>query len=156
MRLGAVIAFTLCCSSAFAQNALLQSGPVTRGHVPQYSNNGTGQPIVLDGGPAAGGMLGVNPAEFGLQAPAHPTGPMQSNFCDYDAPINSATGYHYLCLSPNFNGQEGVIAYGYGGTASPLPLDFYINGQLVVGVSCAANTVSLTTLTITNGIVTHC
>ena len=46
-------------------------------------------------------------------------GPYGTNICDYDAPTNNATGYHYVCLSANAQGGA-LIAVGAGGVASQL------------------------------------
>jgi hypothetical protein len=131
-----VLAALLWSGAAFGQAALQQGGPWTPGHVPQYSGTGTRQPIVQDGGGAGGGAIGVNPSELGLtirsQTNTYPAsnignGPSSTNFCDYDAPINNSSGYHYFCLSPNAQGG-GLIAYGASGTAAQLPLKFIVNG----------------------------
>lgn len=120
---------------AFAQGAVLQGGPSVPGHVPQYVFTGSSQAIAIDGGGAGGGAVGVNPAEIGVTArgtgtapyAGQGTGPLGTNICDYDAPTNNATGYHFLCFSANAQGG-GLIAYGAGGVATPLPLSFYVNG----------------------------
>jgi hypothetical protein len=138
MKIGRILLFLaalFAASPAFAQSSLLQSGPITAGHIPTYNSTGT-QAVVKDGGGAGGGRLGTNPSEFGLtvRSPTgtYPaanagTGPLFANFCDYDAPTNNAGGYHYLCMSPNAQGG-GLIAYGAGGGAAVLPFQFYING----------------------------
>ena len=41
--------------------------------------------------------------------------------------VTSPTGYHYLCLGPNSQGG-GMLAYGAGGIAAPLPFALNING----------------------------
>lgn len=117
--------------AAFAQGTVQQSGPVTAGHVPLWVQNG----IVKDAGGANGGAAGTNPSEQGLTIRSSGTapyanagtGPLNANDCNYDAPTTNATGYHYLCFSPNAQGG-GLIAYGSGGSATPLPLGFIING----------------------------
>ena len=128
-----LIGLALPCA---AQQAVLQSGPWTQGHAPLYVGQGSSQPVVQDSGTAAGGALGTGLTELGLTifnpnlTPPYAnagTGPYGTNFCDYDAPTNNATGFHYLCFSPNAQGG-GLIAYGAGGVASPLPLQFIING----------------------------
>lgn len=134
-----VLAVLAPLAAAFGQGALLQGGPTTPGHVPQYASQGTSQAVVIDGGGAGGGAVGVNPGEFGLTARGtgtppyvgQGTGPFGTNWCDYDAPTNNATGYHYLCFSANSNQVSpagGVIAYGAGGTAAQLPLSLVLNG----------------------------
>ena len=128
-----LIGLALPCA---AQQAVLQSGPWAQGHAPLYVGQGSSQPVVQDSGTAAGGALGTGLTELGLTifnpnlTPPYAnagTGPYGTNFCDYDAPTNNATGFHYLCFSPNAQGG-GLIAYGAGGVASPLPLQFIING----------------------------
>src|ERR1700729_1678535 len=121
---------------AWGQASLLQGGPWTPGHVPQYVGQGSQQPVVSDGGSAAGGAIGVNINEIGIVArgtgtapySAQGSGPFGSIDCLYDAPINNATGYHFLCLSPNSTGGNALISYGAGGTATPGALNFNING----------------------------
>lgn len=131
--LGAVMAPAL----AFAQSTVLQGGAWTPGHVPQYVGQGSQQPVIMDGGGAAGGGTGANISELGIVARSptntYPsagqgTGPLGTNACDYDAPLTNATGYHYLCFSPNAQGG-GLIAFGAGGTAAPTSLNFNVNGS---------------------------
>lgn len=120
---------------AFGQGTVLQGGPWQPGHVPQYVGQGSSQAVVQDGGGAGGGAVGVNPAEIGITARGsgavpyvgQGSGPFGTIFCANDAPINNPTGYHFICLSPNAQGG-GLIAYGAGGIAAPLPLQFNVNG----------------------------
>lgn len=120
---------------AWGQGAILQGGPWTPGHVPQYVGQGSSQAVVQDGGGARGGAVGVNPSELGITArgtgtapyAGQGTGPLGTNVCDYDAPTTNATGYHYLCLSPNAQGG-GLLAYGASFPATALPFKFNING----------------------------
>ena len=124
-----------------AQSTILQAGPTAQGRAPMYVYGGQ-QPWVQDSGPAAGGGTGVGLSELGLTfrgTGTSPytgvgTGPNGSNLCDYDGPVNAANGFHYLCMSPNSlapNGSSGgAIVYGYGGIASPLPLQFIVNGSV--------------------------
>lgn len=122
-------------SQPVAQGGVLQSGPVTPYHGPIWYSNG----IIGDSGSASG--LGSNgPTAAGLSeqlltvhgsgTPPYASvgsGPGGTNWCDYDAPVTNATGYHFLCVSPNAQGG-GLINYGYGGGASPLPFYFIFNG----------------------------
>lgn len=142
----------LSAAPAFGQGALLQGGPWTPGHAPMYVGSGSGQAIVQDSGPASGGPLGVGLSELGVTArgtgappyAGQGTGPFGTNICDYDAPINSATGYHFLCMSPNTQGG-GLIAYGSSGIAAPLPLCFIINGlPLCIGGTSGGGVVTAT------------
>lgn len=115
-------------SAVLAQGAIQQSGPVTFGHVPVWFSNG----VVGDGGGASGNGPVRDFGVVGQGSGSAPyinsgTGPLGSNLCAYDAPSNSANGYHYLCLNPN-NGAGGVISYGAGGIAAQLPLYINING----------------------------
>lgn len=127
----------LLTTFAVAQGVPLQSGPVTAGHVPMYVNSGNAQPVIQDSGTAGGGSSGQNLKELGLTIRGTGTppyanqgvGPDKTNLCDYDAPINSVGGYHYLCLSPNAQGG-GLISYGAAGTATALPFHIKINGVL--------------------------
>lgn len=122
-------------SGAFSQAALLQGGAWTPGHLPMYTGPGYSQPTVQDSGPAAGGIAGVGLSELLLAARGtgtppyvgQGTGPLGTNFCDYDAPITNATGYHYLCLSANAQGG-GILAYGAALPASSLPFQINANG----------------------------
>lgn len=94
------------------------------------------QAVVQDSGPAGGGGLGLGFAELLLAARgtgnaphvAQGTGPLGTNFCDYDGPQTNPTGYHYLCFSANAGTGGGLLTYGYGGGASPLPLTAVVNG----------------------------
>jgi hypothetical protein len=136
MRIGLIFALMgALIGPAWGQGAVLQGGAPVAGHVPQYIASGNSQAIVIDGGGAAGGPVGVNPSEIGITARGTGTAPYASqgtgilgtNFCDYDAPTNNANGYHYICFSPNAQGG-GLLAYGAAGTASVLPFSFYVNG----------------------------
>lgn len=135
LLLSALLAL-LCMSSAEAQSVLLQSGAITPGHAPMYVNSGNGQPVVQDSGTAAGGATGIGLSEMGLTARGTGTPPYAgqgkglygTNWCDYDAPVTNATGYHYFCLSPNAQGG-GLMAFGAGGVATALPFNFIINGS---------------------------
>lgn len=123
-------------SGSAAQSTLLQGAPWASGHAPMYATSGsTSQPVVQDSGPARGGAVGLGMSE-GLYvargtgtAPyaGQGTGPLGTNWCDYDASTTNATGYHYLCFSPNTHGG-GALVYGKGGAASTLPLQFIVNG----------------------------
>lgn len=135
----AVVLALLAPSWAGAQTTPLQGGPWTPGHVPQYVGQGSSQPVIMDGGPAAGGAVGVNVGELGIVARSptnvYPsigqgTGAFGSIGCMYDAPITNATGYHFLCLSPNATGNVGLLSFGAAGGASNINFDFNINGTL--------------------------
>lgn len=135
----AVVLALLAPSWASAQTTPLQGGPWTPGHVPQYVGQGSSQPVIMDGGPAAGGAVGVNVGELGIVARSptnvYPsigqgTGAFGSIGCMYDAPITNATGYHFLCLSPNATGNVGLLSFGAAGGASNINFDFNINGTL--------------------------
>jgi hypothetical protein len=138
-RILAVWALAFCAATAaFGQGAVLQGGPSTAGRAPMYSTTGQGgQTVVQDSGPASGGAAGLGLKELllvkrGTGTPPianQGTGPLNTTACMYDAPINNAAGYHYLCLDPNAQGG-GLLAYGAGGTASTLPFQLSINGVL--------------------------
>jgi hypothetical protein len=124
---------------AFGQSTLLQGDAWTPNHVPMYVGAGQQQAVVGDSGPAGGGALGLGLSELLLQAQGtgtapysgQGTGPYGTIHCENDAPIDNATGYHYLCFSPNatIGGVQGAqIVYGATGAASPLPLQFCVNG----------------------------
>lgn len=152
----AALFLLLIPAAAFGQGAVLQSGPRAPGHIPQYVGSGS-QTIVMDGGPAAGGSVGVNPSELGVTlrgtgtAPYANagTGPFGTNICDYDAPITNPTGYHYLCFSPNAQGG-GLITYGAGGTATALPFSIVVNGQTFVFPAAGGSLTTYTAPTTTN------
>lgn len=122
---------------ALSQGTILQSGTFTPGQFPVYTATGNAQPTVVSSGTAAGGVAGVGISELGmtLRGTGTPpyanqgTGPLNTNFCNYDAPTTNATGFHYLCMSPNAQGG-GLIAYGAAGGATQLPLTFVVNGQV--------------------------
>ena len=132
----AVMATFLAAGAATAQSSLLQAGPTTPGHAPQYVGQSSSQPIVQDSGGSGGGGLGANLGEIGITARS-PTGtypsassgngPHGEHGCFYDGPTNNPTGYHYFCLDPNAAGG-GLLAYGSGGVATPLPFNFMVNG----------------------------
>jgi hypothetical protein len=102
-----------------------------------YSNPAGGTPVLQDSGPASGGSIGQGLSELlltarGTGAPPYAgqgTGPYGTNACDYDGPVTSAAGFHFLCISANAQGG-GLIAYGAGGGAPPLPLQIEVNGAL--------------------------
>ena len=128
-------------SIAFPQaSTVIQSGPWTPGHAPAYVGQGSAQPVVIDSGPAGGGSANQGLSELLLQAngPGDPpfaglgTGPLGTNFCDYDGPTTSPAGYHYLCWSANAQGG-GLLVYGAAGGAADLPLQCVVNG---VTTSC--------------------
>lgn len=132
----AVLALLLLSGApAFGQGAVLQGGPWQPGHVSQYVGQGSAQAVLQDGGGAGGGAVGANPSEIGITARGSGTppyagqgsGPFGTTLCDYDAPVNNPAGYHFLCFSANAQGG-GLIAYGAGGIAAPLPLQFNVNG----------------------------
>ena len=133
-----ILTLLLAPSLALAQSTVLQGGPWVPGHVGVYGP-GTSQPIIIDGGPARGGGLGVGVSELGITAQGvgvppfvgQGTGPNGTNNCMYDAPITNAAGYHFLCFSANAtisSAQGGQIVYGAGGIASALPLSVCVNG----------------------------
>lgn len=156
-----LVALCLTVSPGWAQSSLLQGGPWTPGHAPAYVPSGSSQAVVTDSGPARGGATGAGLSELLLQATGtgtppyvgQGTGPFGAIQCMNDGPTNAAAGYHFLCFSPNASGG-GLIAYGAGGIASSLPLNFNVNGQAINPVSCSG-TPSSSFATI-NGIVTHC
>lgn len=117
--------------------------------MPMYVNSGTSQPVVTDSGSAAGGTSGANPKELALTVrgtgtPPYAnagTGPLGTNFCDYDAPTNNAGGYHFLCLSPSAQGG-GLLSYGAAGGASQLPFQLMVNGAIIPLGGGSSNTFS--------------
>lgn len=136
----AVAVSLAAATSAFGQSSVINSGAVTPGHVPMYVQGGIGSQVVAtDSGPAGGGGIGLGLAEQLLTVRGSGTapysnagtGPLGTNWCDYDAPITNSTGYHYLCFSPNSTSggvTGGLLTYGAGGTASQLPFLFNMNG----------------------------
>ena len=134
MVAAAIAALPLC---AHAQSTVLQGGPWVPGHVPMYYGSGSQTPVILDGGGAGGGNVGTSVAEIGVTAKgtgtppyaAQGTGPYGTNICDYDAPTNNPTGYHYICLTAN-GGSGALIAVGSGGGAAPLAMSINVNGTV--------------------------
>ena len=138
-RIGLAFVLLGALTGASHAQGILQGGTWTAGHVPIYGSQGTNPPVLQDSGPASGPTYGFPGASEGLYQVPTPagggtppfansgTGPFGTNWCDYDAPITNATGYHFLCMSPNAQGG-GLIAYGAGGGASALPLVFNLNG----------------------------
>jgi hypothetical protein len=128
---------SLLPGAAWAQDAVLQTGPSAPSRAPMYVGQG-GQAVVIDSGPAAGGGVGVGLSELGITAQgsgAPPyqgqgTGPNGTVHCEYDAPITNAGtgGYHFLCFSP-WAGAGALIDYGAAGGASNLPLVISVNGS---------------------------
>jgi hypothetical protein len=138
-RIPILLLALFAAAPAFAQSTLLQGGPWAPGHAPMYVGQGSGQAVVQDSGPAGGGNAGIGLSELGITARGtgsppyvgQGTGPFNTNSCNFDAPINNPTGYHFLCSSPNATqaGQTGgLITYGAGGIATPLPLTLCANG----------------------------
>ena len=121
---------------ALAQSSTLSAGPLTSGHAPQYS---AGAPLAVlrDGGGSGGGTIGTTLGEIGVTSRSstntYPSassgnGPNREHLCLYDAPtLNNPNGFHYVCLDPNANGG-GLLSFGAGGGATPLPLQFLVNG----------------------------
>jgi hypothetical protein len=151
----------LALSPALAQNAILQGGPWAAGHLGIYGISNS-QPVMLDAGPAQGGGIGTGVGEMAVTARGtgtppyvgQGTGPYGSTSCLYDAPINNATGYHFLCFSPNATGNTGLISFGAGGGASPIAFNWNINGTAITPVACSGTPSS--SFAAINGIVTHC
>lgn len=121
-------------SAALAQGTVLQGGPFTSGHAPMYVGQGGAQAIVQDAGPAGGGAVGYGLSELAVTARGTGTGPYAGlgtgpfgtvSCINDNAPATA--NYHYLCFSANAQGG-GLIAYGAGGTAAALPLQFMVNG----------------------------
>lgn len=126
----------LAAADANAQQALLQGGSKTAGHVPMYQTTGSGQPIVLDSGPAGGNTTGQGISELNVTARGTGTapysgqgsGPNGETMCLQDAVSTNSTGYHYLCLSPNASTGKGLISFGAAGGAANIDLTMKVNG----------------------------
>lgn len=151
-------ALVVCAPTIAWGQAILQGGPWTPGHAPQYVGQGSGQPIAQDSGPAGGGGVGVGLSELGITArgtgtppyAGQGTGPLGTNVCDYDAPITNAGGYHFLCLSPNVGGNA-VIAVGSGGGATPGAFIVNLNGVNYPFPGSASVALTIGTTTIAGG-----
>jgi hypothetical protein len=139
MRFLTFLLALLAAGTASAQSTLLQGGSYSAGHIPMYTVQGSTNPQVQDSGAANGGgtvgaglseLLMVSRGQGTAPYSGQGTGPYGGTFCMYDAPVTNATGYHYLCLNPNSQGG-GMIAYGAGGAASALPLNFIVNGTTI-------------------------
>lgn len=138
---GAAFILAIACfsSGSFAQGTIQQTGPVVPFHGPVWMGNGQQGDAGAASGFSPQGTAGAGLSEQlkvmrGNGTPPYSgtgTGPLGTNDCNYDAPVTNATGYHFLCLSPNAAGG-GLIYYGYGGGASPLPFQFDINGTFYV------------------------
>ena len=147
---------------AQAQNAILQGGPWQPGHLGAYAISNS-QPVLLDAGPAQGGGTGTGVGEIAVTARGtgtppyigQGTGSFGSISCLYDGPITNPTGYHWLCFSPNANGNVGLISFGAGGGATPINLQWNINGTAITPVASCSGTPS-SGFTVVNGFVTHC
>ena len=61
--------------------------------------------------------------------------------------------YHFLCMSANANGG-GLIAYGSGGGAAPLPFSIIVNGVSATGYT-GTKTAGACILVIVNGLITN-
>ncbi|HQT65349.1 MAG TPA: hypothetical protein PLO16_12635 [Acidocella sp.] len=72
------------------------------------------------------------------------TGQLETNVCDYDAPITNSSGYHYLCSSPNAQGG-GLIAYGASGSATLEPFYINVDGSIYTFPATTSGTVLTTT-----------
>lgn len=134
-RLGAALlaaALFFACRTAFAQGTVLQSGSPTGGHAPMYVT-GFGpysQAIIMDSGPASGGVNGLGLSESLLQArtgPGQGTGPFGTHDCLWDTYSSNPAGAHYLCLDPNI-GSTAALTIGSVGTATPQGFQIIING----------------------------
>lgn len=158
-----LIGLALACLSTFAlaQNTILQGGTWTPGHVGAYAISNS-QPVMLDAGPAQGGGVGTGVGELpitarGTGSPPYVgqgTGSFGSIECLYDGPITSVAGYHFLCFSPNAQGNVGLISFGAAAGAANIPLNWNINGTSIVPVTCSGSPTS--SFAAINGIVTHC
>lgn len=159
LRLGFFLLALFTPSLALAQATLLHAGNYNTGRAPMYASGGSpgGQPVLIDSGPASGAAPGQGLAELLLTmrgagpAPYSGTGsgPFGTNHCEYDAPVTNATGYHYLCFSPNATQgglTGGLITYGAGGTAAPLPLTICVNGVCINPGGQPALTVGVTAI----------
>jgi hypothetical protein len=154
LGLGALLAI-YAPQSAWTQAALLHVGGWTPGHAPIYGTS-TGQPTVLDSGPAVGGGPGIGLSELLLvsrAAPGQGTGPLGTQKCQYDASTSTGS-FHYLCSTANDGAGHGLIVFGAGGLGTPFPLAFNINGTLVVPVACSGTPTA--SFAVVNGFVTHC
>ena len=117
--------------------SVVQGGPTTSGHAPAYITGGTGQPIVIDSGPAGGNSTGQGLGELNVTARGTGTAPFAGQgtgvdgtvFQIQDAVSTNSTGFHFLSFSANALGG-GLIEYGVGGTATALPFNFKINGSV--------------------------
>jgi hypothetical protein len=111
---------------AWAQGVVSQSGTVVPGHLPVWSGNR----VLEDGGSAGGSSTNVGIGELLQVNPAFPlggTGPDSTHSCFMDAPTLGP--FHALCFDANALGG-GLIDYGAYNGASPLPLNFKVNGTV--------------------------
>lgn len=112
-----------------------QSGYVTPGHVARWSTNG----VIDDAGSAANGRI----TNLGITGGGLP-------FCINDAPVGTFGGYHQMCLGANSAGG-GLISYGAFAGASPLPLQFSVNGVIETFLPLVDGLVPIANLPIATG-----
>jgi len=114
----------LAPAPAWAQNqnsGIRPSGSFTPGHTVRCQNSTC--TVAVDGGGSLGSNLNGQGylTEIGITNTGTP-------FCINDALISSAGGYHQLCLGANALGG-GLISYNANAGASPLNLQFNVNGS---------------------------
>ncbi len=115
--------FSLISYGANAQNqqGIVPSGSnFVPGHTIRCQNNRC--TVAVDAGGAAGSSLPGQGylTELGITNTGTP-------LCINDALTNAVGGYHQFCVGANSLGG-GLISYNAEGGASPLPLDFEVNG----------------------------
>lgn len=144
--------------AAFSQGAIIQAGPATQAHAPAYLQGGS-TTVVSDSGAASGGASNLGLSELLLQergvgTPPYAnagTGPLFTNFCDYDGPPFGVGGAHYICLGPNSNGAM-VLAAGATGSAPQIPFEICVNNnaclQIPFGGAGSGNVVGVPPTTI--------
>src|SRR5216683_101047 len=108
----ALLALILFAAPAFAQQAVQQSGSVTKGHVPYWVTSGA----IGDGGSATNSPI----TSIGV------TNNGGAGIC-VSSDVQTAAGRNQLCFGASTTGSATISLQNYG-TAAPQSLAFVVNG----------------------------
>src|SRR5229473_5561663 len=108
----ALLALTLLAAPAFAQQAVQQSGSVTKGHVPYWVTSGA----IGDGGSATSSPI----TSIGV------TNNGGAGIC-ISSDVQTAAGRNQLCFGASTNGPATISLQNYG-TAPASSFQFIVNG----------------------------
>lgn len=133
------------------------------GAVIQAVTAGNSQLLLKTSGTAPIGMLGNTSgfdARVALFNPVSVSGANQTNYLNFSAALSGSPA-RMVAAGVDADAGLTVAAAGSGTTTvgsatGAVSLQGTVKAGAVAGVSCAAGTVSLATLVVTNGIVTHC